>query len=125
MLVPNKMLSRLQTEWLSGLLILLVSLAVSWSFALDLCQLVFQCGCTHLWSGAAAQCRRKIRARGVVCRCLPIRFKRGVHARSPTVATYTHIPFSAGVPVNDAPLDPSQVKLPEYDDPEATRPHED
>jgi hypothetical protein len=56
MLVPNRMLTRLQTEWLSGTLILIASLAFSWTFALDLCQLVFQCGCTHVWAGGAAHC---------------------------------------------------------------------
>jgi len=56
MLVPNRMLSRLQTEWLSGTLIMMVALAASWILALDLCQLVFQCGCTHLWAGGAARC---------------------------------------------------------------------
>lgn len=56
MLVPHRMLNRLQTEWFSGTLVLIASLAVSWTFALDLCQLVFQCGCTHAWAGGAAQC---------------------------------------------------------------------
>jgi hypothetical protein len=56
MLIPNRMLSRLQTEWLSGTLILIASIAVSWTFALDLCQMVFQCGCTHAWAGGAAHC---------------------------------------------------------------------
>ncbi len=56
MLVPNRMLSRLQTEWVSGTLILIVSLAVSWTLALDLCQLIFQCGCTHRLAGAVAHC---------------------------------------------------------------------
>jgi hypothetical protein len=54
MIVPHRMLTRLQTEWVSGVLILIVSLAVSWNFASNLCQLVFQCDCTHLWAGAAA-----------------------------------------------------------------------
>lgn len=56
MLVPHRMLNRLQTEWFSGTLILIVSLAVSWTFAFDLCQLVFQCGCAHAWAGGMAQC---------------------------------------------------------------------
>jgi hypothetical protein len=49
-------LTRLQTEWGSGVVILIVSLGVSWSFALDLPRLVLQCGCAHVWTGAAAQC---------------------------------------------------------------------
>ena len=56
MLVPNRMLSRLETEWISGVLILVVSLAATWAFAPDLCQFVFQCGCTHLWAGGMSHC---------------------------------------------------------------------
>lgn len=54
MLVPNRMLSRLQTEWLSGVLILIASVALSWTFTSTLYQLVLQCDCSHLWAGAPA-----------------------------------------------------------------------
>jgi hypothetical protein len=28
----------------------------TWLFYINICQLVFQCGCTFLWAGAAARC---------------------------------------------------------------------
>lgn len=29
---------------------------LDWAFYINLCQLVFRCGCTYLWAGAAAHC---------------------------------------------------------------------
>lgn len=43
-------------RWLSGGLIALSAIAVTSLFFLDICNLFFQCGCTHLWAGAAAHC---------------------------------------------------------------------
>ncbi len=37
-------------------LVLLIAFAVTGAFFLDLCDLIFQCGCNSWWNGAAEQC---------------------------------------------------------------------
>jgi hypothetical protein len=41
---------------LAGALIFLAGAVVTSVFFIDFCNLVYDCGCTHLWAGAAAHC---------------------------------------------------------------------
>jgi hypothetical protein len=43
-------------RWFTGACIALPAAALASVFYIDLCNLIYRCGCGHLWAGAVAQC---------------------------------------------------------------------
>lgn len=45
-----------RAQWLPSLVVALLCWVVTSLFFIDLCDLIYRCGCDHLWAGAAARC---------------------------------------------------------------------